>query len=135
MWRHSRGEDNHKALNWSEEIKFKKNDSDFEDNSCEERLQSSDRPKIMITSPSTHRLIRTQPTYHFYHPNKQNRYSSIEEDSWESCVDVSTRSLTHPSSTSATTATTAAIHSRPESASRASSHNTSQSNQSNPYNR
>ena len=115
--------------------------TDLSNSMTEERIPVSDRPKILISSPSTQRLIRSQP-FHYYHPHQPSKYSSIEEDNWESCMDVSVRSSTSASAatavtgvTTATTATTAAIHSRPESVSRASSHSTSQSNQSNPYNR
>ncbi|XP_054164821.1 uncharacterized protein LOC128962472 [Oppia nitens] len=120
----------------------------IQESSGDEGLTSSDRPKIMITSPSTHRFFRSHPIYYYHsnHPNYPNHHtihSSIEEDCWESCVDVPiTRPISdlhdYPSSstTATITATTATTqHSKPESVSRASSYTTSQSIQSNPYNR
>ncbi|CAG2162109.1 unnamed protein product [Oppiella nova] len=128
-------EDNSRSISYDrkDELKLKQSISESESISGEEH---TNRPKIMITSPSAHRLIRSQAIhyYHPYHPNhrQHNQYSNIEEDSWESCVDVPSRTA-FPTTSSDTTA--AAIHSMPESVSRASSHTTSQSNQSNPYNR
>lgn len=115
-----------------------------------DRIPVSDRPKILITSPYSHHLIRSQP-FHYYHPHQPSKYSSIEEDSWESCIDVSVRSsatiadtatgvpsamVTDAATGASSGSTTAAIHcSGRDSASRASSHCTTQSNQSNPYDR
>ncbi len=121
MSRESIEDDRQPIFDEIEERELKKVLPEEEILTTEDRIPVSDRPKILITSPSSQRFIRSQP-FHYYHQHKQ-QYANIDED-WESCVDIPTRTTT-----SISMSTTAAI--RP-SVSRASSH-TSKSIASNPY--
>jgi len=114
-------EDHQRILDGSQEFNMKPVLPESEILANEDRIPISERPKILVTSPSSQRFIRSQP-FHYYHPHQQ-QYATVEED-WESCVDLPTRSTTAVSMS-----TTAAVH---PSVSRSSSH-TSKSIASNPY--
>lgn len=114
-------ENTQRVFDENQDITLKQSLPESETPSDDDRIPVSDRPKILITSPSSQRFIRNQP-FHYYHPH-QHQYTNRDDD-WESCVDIPSRTTTAISMS-----TTAAIH---PSVSRASSH-TSKSIASNPY--